>query len=164
MNSIHTYIFFALIICGLVCNVQGYLSKREKARLNYQFINSLFERREACPDASMCRSKWGFCGTGNDYCGEGCQAGPCFGNNGGGQTGGGGNTGDIVNDANFRCAFNNLDDGTRSQRLNGLRQSGWKPLNADEAAVFLAHVYHETDGLKTLTEYCAPGMFYLTDE
>ncbi|CAF5068633.1 unnamed protein product, partial [Rotaria sp. Silwood1] len=25
----------------------------------------------------MCRSKWGYCGTGSAYCGDGCQAGPC---------------------------------------------------------------------------------------
>ncbi|CAF1512296.1 unnamed protein product, partial [Rotaria sp. Silwood1] len=24
-------------------------------------------------------SKWGYCGTGPDYCGAGCQAGPCTG-------------------------------------------------------------------------------------
>ncbi|CAF1261903.1 unnamed protein product [Rotaria sordida] len=33
-------------------------------------------------------SKWGFCGTGTDYCGPGCLAGPCSGG-GGGNTGGG---------------------------------------------------------------------------
>ncbi|KAK4365996.1 hypothetical protein RND71_013876 [Anisodus tanguticus] len=26
----------------------------------------------------LCCSKWGYCGTGNDYCGKGCQGGPCF--------------------------------------------------------------------------------------
>jgi chitinase len=103
----------------------------------------------------MCSSKWGYCGIGAEYCGDGCQSGPCSGSGGGGS----GNNGDIITDDNFRCSFNTLDDGTRGQRLDGLRQSGWKPQNADEAAVFLAHVYHETDGLKTLTEYCAPGKF-----
>ena len=71
-------------------------------------------------------------------------------------------TGDIISDANFQCTFNNLDDGTRAQRLDGLRQSGYAPQNADEAAVFLAHVYHETGGLTTLTESCAPGKFHIT--
>jgi chitinase len=106
-------------------------------------------------------SKWGFCGHTSDYCGDGCQSGPCTDNNNNNDNN---NNGDIINDNNFRCAFNNLDDGTRRQRLDGLKQSGWKPKNADEAAVFLAHVYHETDGLKTLVEYCAPGKFYFTNE
>lgn len=28
--------------------------------------------------ANECCSRWGFCGTGNEYCGTGCQEGPCF--------------------------------------------------------------------------------------
>lgn len=27
--------------------------------------------------ADQCCSKWGFCGTGKDYCGTGCRSGPC---------------------------------------------------------------------------------------
>ncbi|KAL0388054.1 UNVERIFIED_CONTAM: Endochitinase EP3 [Sesamum radiatum] len=27
----------------------------------------------------LCCSQWGYCGTGNDYCGRGCQSGPCNG-------------------------------------------------------------------------------------
>ena len=90
------------------------------------------------------------------YYGDGCQAGPC--------TAPGRpspcpckGTSDIINDQTVACAFNNLDDSTRGQRLDGLRRSGYKPDNADEAAVFLAHVYHETAGLTTVTEYCVPG-------
>jgi hypothetical protein len=47
--------------------------------------------------------------------------------------------------------------GTRANRLDGLRKSGWKPINKEEAAVFLAHVFHETGGLKIISEYNAPG-------
>ena len=117
------------------------------------------ERRQACADSSMCRSKWGYCGTGGSYCGDGCTAGPCWNGNGGGSGNGGNNGGDgsIINDQAFGCAFNTIDAGTRAKRLTGLRNSGWKPANKDEAAVFLAHVFHETDGLKTIREYCAPG-------
>lgn len=64
---------------------------------------------------------------------------------------------DIITDQRFACVFNTIDGPTRSNRLAGLRKSGWKPANADEAAVFLAHVCHETDGLKVIREYCAPG-------
>ena len=28
-------------------------------------------------DAALCCSQYGYCGTGRDYCGAGCQAGPC---------------------------------------------------------------------------------------
>ena len=45
----------------------------------------------------------------------------------------------------------------RRERFDGLKRSGWKPKNSDEAAVFLAHVYHETGGLKAMKEHCAPG-------
>ena len=62
-----------------------------------------------------------------------------------------------INEGHFRCVFPNNDAGTRRQHLNALRQTGYVPGNADEAAVFLAHVYHETGGLKLFTEQCAPG-------
>ena len=66
---------------------------------------------------------------------------------------------DIITDQNFACVFNTINAATRKDRLDGLRKSGWKPANKDEAAVFLAHVFHETDGLKAVREYCAPGQF-----
>ncbi|THU66769.1 hypothetical protein C4D60_Mb05t17710 [Musa balbisiana] len=28
--------------------------------------------------ADLCCSKYGYCGTGDDYCGDGCQSGPCY--------------------------------------------------------------------------------------
>ncbi|CAF3951366.1 unnamed protein product, partial [Rotaria sp. Silwood2] len=52
-------------------------------------LRSLIRRRLArstCPNSSQCLSKWGYCGTGSAYCGDGCQAGPCSGS---GNTGGG---------------------------------------------------------------------------
>lgn len=122
-------------------------------------------QNSACPEANMCMSKWGYCGIGETYCGDGCTSGPCWsGNNGGNGNNGGGsndNSGDgsIITEQNFACVFNTLDAGTRSSRLAGLRNSGWKPSNKDEAAVFLAHVFHESDGLKTIREYCAPGNY-----
>ncbi|CAF1333069.1 unnamed protein product [Rotaria sordida] len=112
--------------------------------------------RDDCA-SNLCKSKWGYCGTGPDYCGDGCSAGPCSGGNGGNGNNGGGGGGSIITDQNFACTFNTIDAGTRQSRLNGLRNSGWNPSNKDEAAVFLAHVFHETDGLKTIREYCAPG-------
>lgn len=100
-----------------------------------------------------CCSKWGYCGKGEDYCGTGCQAGPC-------------KTSPTVkpNSYNitseiFACAFPAIDAQLRAQRYKGfleaLEQMKWKPINSVEAAIFLSHVSHETDGLKTLIEYCA---------
>ncbi|CAF1571311.1 unnamed protein product [Adineta ricciae] len=109
-----------------------------------------------CPDRNHCRSKWGYCGTGPDYCGTGCQGGPCSGGDNNGNGNQGGSSGQI-NAQNFACVFKDLNAGTRNQRFHGLQATGWKPANAEEAAVFLAHVYHETDGLRTMREYCAPG-------
>ncbi|CAF3297812.1 unnamed protein product [Rotaria socialis] len=114
-----------------------------------------------CPESTMCMSKWDYCGTGEAFCGDGCKGGPCWGGNngGGGGNGNNGNTddGSIITEQSFSCVFNTIDAGTRFSRLTGLRNSGWKPSNKEEAAVFLAHVFHETDGLKTIREYCAPG-------
>lgn len=111
----------------------------------------------SCPDPNACLSQYGFCGYTAEYCGQGCKAGRCTGTGGNNNIGksGGSNDGDVITDQNFACAFNNLADQIRGQRLDGLRQSDYKPANADEAAVFLAHVYHETAGLTTLTEFCA---------
>ena len=138
MQYMHTYLLLLSFIAGLI---QG------------EETSHHVEKRQGCADSNMCRSKWDFCGTGNDYCGEGCKAGPCH---SGGNNGGGGD-GSIITEQNFACAFNTIDGGTRANRLTGLRNSGWKPDNRDEAAVFLGHVFHETDGLKTIREYCAPG-------
>ncbi|CAF1166232.1 unnamed protein product [Rotaria sp. Silwood1] len=103
-----------------------------------------------CPEPDMCLSKWDYCGKTLEYCGDGCKAGPCNGN-------GGVTAGDIINSNTFACVFNTIDDATRTNRFHGLQATGWKPSNKDEAAVFLAHVFHESDGLKTVREYCAPG-------
>lgn len=140
------YLFIAFVACGSINMIEAARNKTGKPSIQR------LKDSTPCPDPTMCRSKWGYCGTGDAYCGDGCQAGPCKG-------GGGGGGDDIITDQNFACVFNTIDDGTRADRLNGLKNSGWKPANNDEAAVFLAHVFHETDGLKTLREYCAPGEF-----
>lgn len=148
------YILIGIIINAFFYNTQGYKNKRRSIELNDPLRKLLSDGRTGCSDVSMCKSKWGYCGHVDAYCGEGCQSGPCT-NSSHNSDGG-----DIINPTNFQCAFDTLNDETRAQRLDGLRQSGWKPQNTDEAAVFLAHVYHETDGLKTLIEYCAPGKIH----
>ena len=151
IRYMHTYLLLLSIIIGLIHMSEGDSNEQEENTLHH------IEKRQSCADSSHCLSQWGYCGTGNDYCGAGCQRGPCYGGNGG--SGGNSGSGSIITDQNFACAFNTIDAGTRANRLSGLRGSGWNPVNRDEAAVFLAHVFHETDGLKVIREYCAPGQY-----
>jgi hypothetical protein len=99
-----------------------------------------------------CCSKWGYCGLTNAYCGEGCQSGPCkilptkshhnF---------------NITSEI-FQCVFPNIDTDLRARRFQGLNEAmidmKWKPINAVEVAIFLAHISYQTDGLKTLVDDC----------
>jgi len=105
----------------------------------------------------MCKSKWGYWGLGPEYCGEGCQAGPCHGkdNNNNNNNNGGGNT---INEGIFNCIFNGIDGGKQSRYwgvFQRARQGALANANTNTMAVFLAHVFHETDGLKTMVEYCS---------
>ena len=60
----------------------------------------------------------------------------------------------IITKATFRCVFSELNETLLDQRFRGLKETKWTPVNKIEAAIFLAHVSHETDGLRTLVEYC----------
>ena len=136
-----TLVLFGVFVNGLngSFNLKNALSYRLK-------------RATPCPDQTMCRSQWGYCGKGSEYCGTGCQAGPCITTTTPRTV-----ATKIIDERNFACVFNTIDNRTRTARFNGFKQSGWQPVNQEEAAVFLAHVSHETDGLRTLREYCAPG-------
>ncbi len=100
-----------------------------------------------------CCSKWGYCGKTDAYCGKGCQSGPCK------NPSNIKHAGFYVTSEMFACVYSTIDADLRAQRYKGLieamEQMKWKPLNSTEAAIFLSHVFHETDGLKTLVEYCA---------
>ncbi|CAF3562370.1 unnamed protein product [Rotaria socialis] len=117
-----------------------------------QMVKRLIQSNCACSQNECC-SKWGYCGRTDAYCGEGCQSGPCKISSEAKQ-----NYFDITLEK-FSCVFSNIDAQLRVRRFNGLQEAmklmKWKPVNSREAAVFLAHVSHETDGLKTLNEYCS---------
>lgn len=103
-----------------------------------------------------CCSKWGYCGKGEDYCGKNCQSGACY------KSISRKPREAIITSEMFTCVFSKIDHALRARRLKGLVEAmsemQWQPINRVEAAVFLSHVSHETDGLKTLVEYCAgPG-------
>ncbi len=99
-----------------------------------------------------CCSKWGYCGSTNAYCGEGCQSGPC-------KTPPTRTPSDsYITPEIFQCVFPQIDTNIRTRRFQGLTkamiQMQWKPINSVEAAIFLAHIAYETDGLSTLAEDC----------
>ena len=106
--------------------------------------------------ANLCCSQFGYCGTGNDYCGPTCREGPCTASPTTPSTNGG-SVADIVtqdffngiiNQAGASCAGKNFY--TRAaflDALNSFNQFG-KIGSADdskrEIAAFFAHVTHET--------------------
>jgi hypothetical protein len=136
-------VFFSLILHEVKGGIGSSLLESFKRLIRLKCV---------CSENECC-SKLGYCGKTDAYCGEGCQSGPCkasrntihdyFG---------------ITSEA-FECVFPNIDDDLRAQRFKGLIEAmelmKWKPMNSTEAAVFLSHVSHETDGLKTLVEYCS---------
>ncbi|CAF1119890.1 unnamed protein product [Didymodactylos carnosus] len=110
-----------------------------------------------------CLSQYGYCGTNSTYCGEGCKGGPCLSgssNTAAPPTPGTSATVSSVFDENvFKCIFSELDSATLTKRFDGLKTAAskmkWTPADdKQEIAAFLAHVSHETDGLKTYIEYC----------
>lgn len=104
----------------------------------------------------LCCSKFGYCGSGNDYCGEGCRGGPCY----NAAPSGGGNgvsVADIVTDDFFNRITNQATancDGknfyTRSAFLQALKSYSAFGTSASaddskrEIAAFFAHATHET--------------------
>jgi len=64
-------LFYFVIFLIVIVNAQGYEIGEAKSILSARFT------RSTCASFLECVSKWGFCGTGSEYCGDGCQAGPC---------------------------------------------------------------------------------------
>ncbi|KAI4332469.1 hypothetical protein L6164_017374 [Bauhinia variegata] len=106
---------------------------------------------------NLCCSQYGYCGTGNDYCGAGCQQGPCTGSTPSTPSGGGVSVADIVTDEFFNgiinqagadCAGKNFY--SRSAFLdavgsyNGFGNLGSVDDSKREIAAAFAHFTHET--------------------
>ncbi|XP_075661905.1 endochitinase EP3-like [Castanea sativa] len=107
--------------------------------------------------ANLCCSQFGFCGTGNAYCGPGCKEGPCTSGSPTTPSTNGGSVANIVtqdffnriiNQAAASCAGKNFY--TRAaflDALNSFNQFGNLGSSDDskrEIAAFFAHVTHET--------------------
>ncbi|KAI4369211.1 hypothetical protein MLD38_017682 [Melastoma candidum] len=101
--------------------------------------------------SDLCCSQYGYCGTGDAYCGNGCQAGPCY------SSSSGSSVASIVTDSFFNGITNQADpscDGknfyTRQAFLsaaNSYPQFGTTGTIDDqkrEIAAYFAHVTHET--------------------
>ncbi|CAL5417076.1 unnamed protein product [Camellia sinensis] len=104
--------------------------------------------------AGLCCSQFGYCGTGDAYCGAGCQSGPCTGSGSGSN---GASVPDIVTQAFFDGIINQAPAGcvgksffTRSAFLNALGSypsfgtTGTADDSKREIAAFFAHATHET--------------------
>ncbi|TXG72772.1 hypothetical protein EZV62_001351 [Acer yangbiense] len=139
---------------------------------------------------NLCCSQYGFCGTGDQYCGAGCKVGPCTSSGGGGGSSGSDSVANIVT-AEFFDGIKNQAEGdcagksfyTRDDFLNACADnlfsefgSGSADDSKREIAAFFAHVTHETGYLCFVEENdksnnycgdqgnppypCAPGKFY----
>nr|DAD25303.1 TPA_asm: hypothetical protein HUJ06_026767 [Nelumbo nucifera] len=119
-----------------------------------------------------CCSKHGYCGLGDDYCGSGCQEGPCT-----PVTSNGVSVGDlvtpdffngIIGQAAANCEGKNFY--TRDAFLNalapypGFGQTGTPDDSKREIAAFFAHATHETgyfcfinEKEETRKDYCDPS-------
>ncbi|CAN6268367.1 unnamed protein product [Urochloa humidicola] len=124
----------------------------------------------------QCCSKYGYCGTTIDYCGEGCQSGPCWGGSGGG--GGSGasvSVASVVTPAFFTGIKNRAGNGCRGKGVNFYTRSAFLSAvssyphfaNAGsmadgirEIAAFFAHVSHETQSLCYVNEIDGADMNY----
>ncbi|CAI9770879.1 unnamed protein product [Fraxinus pennsylvanica] len=117
----------------------------------------------------LCCSQYGYCGTGNDYCGRGCQGGPCYAP----PSSNGVSVPNIVTDAFFngiadQAASNCAGKGfyTRAAFLEALgfyQQFGTVGSVDDskrEIAAFFAHVTHETGHLCYIEEINGPSRDY----
>ncbi|KAF3622295.1 Endochitinase B [Capsicum annuum] len=125
--------------------------------------------------ANLCCSKWGYCGEGKDYCGEGCQGGPCFSTTPSGNNGG--SVSDIVSDAFFngiadQAASNCEGKGFYSrdkffEALKSYPNFGTVGSNDDskrEIAAFFAHVTHETGHMCYINEINGPSGDYCDED
>ncbi|GAA0165885.1 hypothetical protein LIER_43735 [Lithospermum erythrorhizon] len=136
------------------------------------FSNTAYGQNCGC-SATECCSRFGYCGTGNDYCGTGCQDGPCTAPPASNEV----SVADIVTDAFFNgiidqaasdCAGKGFF--TRSaflSALNSYSQFGRVGSEEDskrEIAAFFAHVTHETGHFCYIEEINGPSRDYCDEE
>uniref|UniRef100_A0A803MKH7 chitinase n=2 Tax=Chenopodium quinoa TaxID=63459 RepID=A0A803MKH7_CHEQI len=116
-------------------------------------MSSTLVQAQNCGCASnSCCSRYGYCGNTAEYCGEGCQQGPCYSSGGGG---GAVTVRSLVTDAFFNGIINQSPSNcpgrnfySRNAFLNALNSypqfgTGSSDVIKREVAAFFAHVTHE---------------------
>ncbi|KAJ0702671.1 putative chitinase [Helianthus annuus] len=111
-------------------------------------LNSAAQNCGCSPN--LCCSQWGYCGSGDDYCGPGCREGPCYSTSDV-------DVGSILTDAFFNGIVDQSDAGcegrgffTRAAFLEALGNyvefgsASSEDGSRREIAAFFAHVTHET--------------------
>ncbi|KAG6547903.1 hypothetical protein Mapa_010723 [Marchantia paleacea] len=129
-----------------------------------------------CPGDNCC-SQYGFCGVGDNWCGDGCQSGPCYSGTPPSPPTAGGSCGDgaggAVSASQFTSTFPSRNsfytfgafiDAANS--FSGFGTAGDCTRRQREIAAFFAHVHHETGGLTKIVEdnppvdyYCDPAVY-----
>ena len=123
-------------------------------------------------DSDQCCSKWGYCGTDDDYCGDGCQSGPCYSTPSSSNVSGAKVVTEaffdgIIDQANSGCAKKSFY--TRSAFIDALDsypRFGTEGSEADsllEIVAFFAHVTHETGRKDILSSIFLLFMFVPLD-
>ncbi|KAJ3696835.1 hypothetical protein LUZ61_000540 [Rhynchospora tenuis] len=119
--------------------------------------------------ANLCCSKYGYCGTGDDYCGAGCQGGPCYASPPTNDV----SVADIVTQSFFDGIIGQADAScagkgfyTRDAFLSSLGsyqefgRVGSVDDSKREIAAFFAHVTHETGHFCYIEEIDGPSKDY----
>ncbi|KAK9932205.1 hypothetical protein M0R45_019452 [Rubus argutus] len=111
------------------------------AVLGVAFVSQIAIAQNCGCAADLCCSQYGYCGTGDDYCGKGCQAGPCTTTPTPTPTTTGGSVADIVTADFFKCRQAFLD---ALGSYTDFATTGSADDNKREIAAFFAHVTHES--------------------
>ncbi|OVA08788.1 Glycoside hydrolase [Macleaya cordata] len=122
---------------------------------------------------NLCCSQFGYCGTGNDYCGQGCREGPCTSTTGPPSTNNGVSVADIVTPAFFNGIINQAGGGCAGKNfysrnafleaVNSYPRFGREGSQDDskrEMAAFFAHTTHETGHFCYIEEIDGPSKNY----
>eukprot|EP01018_Ginkgo_biloba_P030658 Gb_29992 [translate_table: standard] len=122
--------------------------------------------------SNLCCSKFGYCGTGDAYCGDGCKSGPCTNGGGSSSPATGGSVGSIISRSFFddllsKAASDCQGKGFYSydafiaaaNAYSGFGTTGSDDVHKRELAAFFANVMHETGGLCYINEI-NPGSIY----
>ena len=113
--------------------------------------------------SNLCCGKYGYCGTGNDYCGTGCKEGPCYTGTTPSPSTGSGTAVSSVISKDFFDAILSVADGScagknfytydgfiqATNAYSGFGTTGTSDDSKRDLAAFFAHVPHET-GCKSL--------------